>query len=144
MKQSNDDSTAKKIALALHARENTSRAFGIKLEDAGEGWARASMTVQSDMLNGHGIGHGGIIFALADTAFAWACNSRNVKTVAQQASISFLSAAQKGEQLTAEAREECVSGRCGVYSVRVAAEDGRTIAIFQGLSRSIGGAVVVE
>ena len=86
------------------------------------------------MLNGHGIAHGGMIFALADTAFAYACNSRNVTTVAAQASIVFLDAAREGEMLVAEAREAALAGRSGVYNVSVRGEDGRAIAEFQGLS----------
>jgi acyl-CoA thioesterase len=83
-----------------------------------------------------------MIFALADTAFAYACNSRNVRTVAAQASIVFLDAAREGELLVAEAQEEALAGRSGVYNVKVTGEDGRTIATFQGLSRAIGGAVI--
>lgn len=132
------------IAQALHAREKTSVAWGLKLLDAGEGWARCSMVVRDDMLNGLNTAHGGMIFSLADTAFAWACSARNVATFAQQASISFLSAAQVGENLTAEAREMGAAGRTGVYSVCVTGEDGRVVAVFQGLSRTAGGAVIDE
>lgn len=132
----------KAVAEAMHQTEGTSKAWDLKLEDAGEGWARASMILREDMMNGHGVAHGGMIFALADTAFAWACNSRNVKTVAHHASITFLSAGQKGERLVAEAQEETIAGRSGVYSVKVTGEDGRPVAIFQGLSRSIGGSVI--
>ena len=83
-----------------------------------------------------------MVFALADTAFAYACNSRNLRTVAAQASIVFLDSAREGELLTAEAREEALAGRSGVYNATVRGEDGRTIATFQGLSRSIGGALI--
>jgi acyl-CoA thioesterase len=138
------DALGKKIALRLHAAEGTARAWNLKLEDAGEGWARCSLLVRDDMLNGHGLAHGGMIFALADTAFAWACNSRNAKTVAQGASISFLSPAKPGDRLTAEARESALEGRSGVYDVRVTDEGGRIVAIFQGLSRAVGGAVIEE
>lgn len=138
------DTLAKRIAEALHRREGTAKAWDLVLEGADEGWARCSMVVREDMLNGHGMAHGGMIFALADTAFAWACNSRNVKTFAQHASISFLSPAKAGEKLTAEAREETLEGRTGVYAVRVTGEDGRVVAIFQGLSRTAGGAVIEE
>ncbi len=136
------DEFGKTIADVMHAREGTSKAWDIKLEDAGEGWATASMTLRDDMLNGHGAAHGGVIFALADTAFAWACNSRNLKTVAQHASITFLSPAQSGERLVAKAKEETLVGRSGVYSVKVTGEDDRPVAVFQGLSRSIGGSVI--
>lgn len=130
------------VAKALRAKEASSDFLGLTLDGAGEGWARCSMVVRADMLNGHGTAHGGMIFALADTAFAWACNSRNVKTFAQHASISFLSPGRAGEKLTAEAREESAEGRTGVYTVRVTGEDGRVVAVFQGLSRTAGGAVV--
>ena len=136
------DENARRIAEAMHAAEKTSAVWGLELVDAGEGWARASMTIREDMLNGHGVAHGGVIFSLADTAFAWACNSDNVATFAQQASISFLSKAQLGETLTAEAREDAAIGRTGVYTVRVTADDGRMVAVFQGLSRTAGGKVI--
>ncbi len=134
----------RRIAHEMHGREGTAKAWRLQLEDAGEGWACCSMTVREDMLNGHGTAHGGMIFALADTAFAWACNSRNVKTFAQHASISFLSPALPGERLTAEAREDASEGRSGVYTARVTGEGGRVVAIFQGLSRTAGGPVIEE
>lgn len=134
--------TADKVARAMLAREGTGPAWGIAIEEAREGYARISMSLRADMLNGHGTAHGGMIFALADTAFAYACNSRNVKSVAAQASIAFLDAAREGELLIAEAAEQVLTGRSGVYNVRVTGEDGRVVAIFQGLSRSVGGAVI--
>jgi acyl-CoA thioesterase len=100
------------------------------------------MLLRPDMANGHGIVHGGMIFSLADSAFAYACNSRNAITVAAHASISFLSPAKVGETLIAEAEERAREGRSGVYAVRVTADDGRIVAEFQGLSRQIGGAIV--
>ena len=136
--------TADKVARSMLAREGTGPAWDVRIEDAREGYARISMRLRPDMLNGHGTAHGGMIFALADTAFAYACNSRNVKTVAAQASISFLDAAREGELLTAEADEQALRGRSGVYNVRVTGEDGRTVAIFQGLSRSVGGPIIGE
>ena len=138
----NDDALGEAVAKAMHSLERTARAWDLKFEAAGAGWARASMRLSEDMLNGHGTAHGGMIFALADTAFAWACNSRNVRTFAQAASISFLSAGKPGEKLIAVAHEETASGRTGVYTVRVTGEDGRVVAIFQGLSRTAGGPVI--
>lgn len=137
-----EDDRARSIARRLHASETASQAWGLAFEDAGEGWARASMIVRDDMLNGHGTAHGAMIFALADTAFGWACNSRNVKTFAQSATIAFLSPAMAGENLTADAREDASEGRSGVYTVRVAGADGRTVAMFHGLSRTAGGAAI--
>jgi acyl-CoA thioesterase len=135
---------AAEIAATMLSQEGTGPAWGIKIEEAREGYARIRMALRPDMLNGHGIAHGGMIFALADTAFAYACNSRNVRTVAAQASIVFLDAAKDGEMLVAEARELAVTGRSGVYQVKVSGADGRAIALFQGLSRSIGGQVIEE
>jgi len=94
------------------------------------------------MLNGHGTAHGGMLFALADSAFAYACNSRNLRTVAAQASIVFLEPAREGEMLIAEARERALVARSGVYDVSVRTADGRAIAEFTGFSRSVGGEVV--
>ena len=138
----NADETADKVARTMLAAEGTGPAWGIEIEEAREGYARIRMRLRADMLNGHRIAHGGMVFALADTAFAYACNSRNLRTVAAQASIVFLDAAREGELLTAEAREEALAGRSGVYNATVRGEDGRTIATFQGLSRSIGGALI--
>ena len=136
------DALARRIADTLLSREGTGPAWGIEIEDAREGYARISMKLRDDMLNGHRIAHGGMIFALADTAFAYACNSRNESTVAQNASISFLAPANAGEVLVAEAREASRAGRSGVYQVSVRGVDGRVIAEFTGLSRTIGGVVI--
>jgi len=136
------DNLARRVAETLLQREGTGPAWGIVIEDAREGYALIRMKVRDDMLNGHRIGHGGMIFALADTAFAYACNSRNENTVAQNASISFLAPAQPGDVLIAEAREASRSGRSGVYQVSVRTPDGRVIAEFTGLSRTIGGSVI--
>jgi acyl-CoA thioesterase len=136
------DALARRVAEHMLAREGTGPHWGIVIEEAREGYSRLSMMVRADMLNGHRTVHGGMIFALADTAFAYACNSRNVSTVAQQASISFLAPAKEGAKLIAEAREEAVAGRSGVYSVTVRSAEGENIAVFQGLSRAIGGAML--
>lgn len=132
------DDLARHVAEALIAREGAASAWGLQLEEARAGYARVSMRIRDDMLNGFGSAHGGMIFALADSAFAYACNSRNVVTVAQHASISFLSPAVAGELLVAEAEEIALAGRSGSYSITVKAEDGRVVAYFQGLSRSTG------
>jgi acyl-CoA thioesterase len=130
------------IAAAMLAREGTGPAWGIDIEAADEGYARVRMTVRADMLNGHGLAHGGMIFALADSAFAYACNSRNVAAVAAQASIVFIAPAQAGDVLIAEATERAVVGRTGTYVVSVRTADGRPIAEFNGMSRTLGGAVI--
>lgn len=133
---------ARRIADTLLSREGTGPTWGIKIEDANVGYSRISMQIRDDMLNGHRIAHGGMIFALADTAFAYACNSRNVSTVAQSANIVFLSPGKSGERLTAEAKEKTLEGRTGVYDITVRGEDGRTVAEFQGISRAIRGEVI--
>ena len=97
------------------------------------------MKLRADMLNGHGSAHGGMVFALADTAFAYACNSRNMRTVGAQATMVFLDGAKEGEVLIAEAEEAALVGRSGVYNVSVKTEDGRPVAEFQGFSRTVGG-----
>ena len=138
----NADQLADKVARTMLAAEGTGPAWGIEIEEAREGYARIRMALRPDMLNGHGIAHGGMIFALADTAFAYACNSRDVRTVAAQAGIVFLDAARKGEVLIAEAREAALVGRSGVCHVAVRTNDGRAIAEFTGFSRSLGGSVL--
>jgi acyl-CoA thioesterase len=135
---------ADKVARSMLAAEGTGPAWGIEIDEASEGYARIRMRLRPDMLNGHGIGHGGMIFALADTAFAYACNSRNLRSVAAQASIVFLDQAREGETLIAEAEEQALVGRSGVTHVAVRTEDGRAIAEFTGFSRSIGGALIGE
>src|ERR1044072_9304019 len=138
----NADRFASQVASSMLAAEGTGPAWGIEIEEAREGYARVRMTLRADMLNGHGIAHGGMVFALADTAFAYACNSRNVTTVAAQASVVFLDAVREGEVLVAEATEVALAGRSGVTHVSVRTADGRAIAEFQGYSRTLGGPVV--
>jgi acyl-CoA thioesterase len=138
------DKLAADVARHMLDAEGTGPAWGVDIEEAREGYARIRMTLRADMLNGHGIAHGGMVFALADSAFAYACNGRNLKTVAAQASIVFLDAAREGDVLVAEARERAVVGRSGVYNVSVRTQDGRTIAEIQGYSRTLGGPEIGE
>jgi acyl-CoA thioesterase len=133
---------AKRVAHEMLAAEGTGPAWGIKIEEARAGYARLSMAVRADMLNGHRTVHGGIIFALADTAFAYVCNGRNERTVAAQASVVFLGSASVGEVLVAQAEETASAGRGGVTRATVRTSKGRPIAEFTGYSRTIGGAVV--
>ena len=128
--------------MSPHTEDPACRSVGITLEDVGPGRARLRMRVTEDMVNLHGVAHGGYVFLLADAAFAYACNSRNVRAVAAQASVVFLASARDGETLIAEAEEAASSGRSGVYNVTVTGEDGRAVAAFQGYSRTIGGAIV--
>ena len=136
------DSLASAVAHAMLAAEGTGPGWGIAIEEAREGYARIRMVMRAEMLNGHGTAHGGMVFALADTAFAYACNGRNLRTVAAQASIVFLEPAREGDVLIAEARERTLVGRSGVYDVSVRTAQGRAIAEFTGFSRSVGGEVV--
>lgn len=133
---------ANKVAHEMLAREGTGPAWGIRIEEAREDYARISMIVRADMLNSHGIAHGGMIFALADTAFAYVCNGANHASVAAQASIVFLDKVCEGETLIAEATEVAREGRAGVTRVAVRAGDGRKVAEFTGYSRTLGGPVV--
>ena len=136
------DALARRVADTMLSREGTGPAWGLVIEEARETYARVRMQVRADMVNGHNITHGGMIFSLADSAFAYACNSRNETTVAQSATISFLAASKLGDVLVAEARELSRSGKSGVYHVAIRTADGRVIAEFTGLSRTIGGAII--
>ena len=130
---------AEKSAAAMWSTDTASQALGMRIDHIAPGTADLSMVVTAAMLNGHGIAHGGYIFTLADSAFAFACNSYNQLTVAQQNQISYLAPGKAGERLHAAAREQSRTGRSGVYDVTVTGEDGRTIALFRGLSRTIKG-----
>ncbi|WP_395622363.1 hydroxyphenylacetyl-CoA thioesterase PaaI [Sphingomonas daechungensis] len=136
------DQLANRVAHEMLAAEGTGPSWGIEIEEAREGYVRLRMTLRDDMLNGHGIAHGGMVFSLADTAFAYVCNGGNERTVAAQANIVFLDAGKAGETLIAEAEEVSRVGRSGVTRVTVRASDGRPIAEFTGYSRTIGGAIV--
>ena len=113
------DVLARRVADTMLSREGTGPAWGLVIEDAREGYARVSMRIRDDMLNGHRVLHGGLTFSLADTAFAYACNSRNEVAVAHAASISFLGMAKTGDTLIAEAVETAQAGKSGVYMVSV-------------------------
>lgn len=133
---------AEQSARALFANDHASSSLGIGIEDVRPGFARLRMKVRADMLNGHGTCHGGIVFALADSAFAVACNTHNTVTVAAAAAIDFLAPAQERDELTAEARELWRSRRSGIYEISVSNQRGETIALFRGRSHCIGGQIV--
>ena len=133
---------ASRVAHEMLAAEGTGPAWDLVIEEVRARYARISMVVRPDMLNGHGIAHGGIIFALADSAFAYVCNGANHASVAAQASIVFLDKAAEGETLVAEAEEVVREGRAGVTRVSVRTADGRAIAEFTGYSRTLGGSVI--
>jgi acyl-CoA thioesterase len=133
---------AEQVANAMWPRDNTPQLLGMQRQAVGPGFARIAMAVREDMTNGHHSCHGGIIFALADTAFAYVCNSGNQTTVAAAASIDFLSPAHIGETLIAEAHEQWQAGRSGVYDVEVRTTEGRTVALFRGKAHRLNGAVI--
>lgn len=135
---------ARRSAQAMWADDRASQAMGMALTAVGPGHATATMTVRADMANGHGIAHGGYVFALADTAFAFACNSYNTRVVAQANTITYLAPGRVGERLTATCREAHRAGRSGVYDVTVTGEDGRQVALFRGQSRQVSGAHFAE
>lgn len=130
---------AQRSADAMWATDTASQSLGMSIDHIAPGAATLSMTVRPEFLNGHGICHGGFIFTLADSAFAFACNSYNIATVAQENQITYLAPGQPGERLTATATETAVTGRSGVYDVVVTGQDGRKVAVFRGLSRQIKG-----
>jgi acyl-CoA thioesterase len=121
----------------MFERDTASKALGIELLEAGDGQATARMRVTAEMVNGHGMTHGGFVFILADTAFACACNSHGPVTVAAGADISFLAPTREGDVLTAYAQERVTKGRSGIYDVTVTC-DGDVVAEFRGRSREIG------
>ena len=133
---------ANATAEAMYARDRAAQALGIKIVRVQPGASLLTMTVRSDMVNGHHICHGGMIFSLADTAFAYACNSYNKNTVASACHIDFLAPAKEGETLEAEAVEQSASGRTGVYDITVRNNHGKTIALFRGKSYRISGEVI--
>ncbi|WP_159980412.1 hydroxyphenylacetyl-CoA thioesterase PaaI [Roseobacter cerasinus] len=130
---------ANRAAASMWSDDNASAWIGMRLVSVDEGHAELALTIEPHHCNGHGIGHGGITFALADSAFAFACNSRNQSTVAQHNMISFLAPVHKGDQLIAIATEVSLTGRSGIYDVRVTNQDGLTVAEMRGFSRAIKG-----
>ena len=129
-------------AEAMFSRDRAAQALGIRIVRVQPGASLLSMTVRSDMVNGHHICHGGMIFSLAHTAFAYACNSYNKNTVASACHIDFLAPAKEGDTLEAEAIEQSAAGRTGVYDITVRTASGKTIALFRGKSYRINGEVI--
>ncbi|MCW2782460.1 MAG: paaI [Marmoricola sp.] len=127
----------------MWAGDRASRALGMQLVEVGPGTATLRLTIRADMVNGHDIGHGGITFTLADSAFAFACNSRNRRTVAAAAEVRFRAPTRLGDVLTATATERSRDGRDGVYDVTVRVAD-TLVAEFVGRSREIGGVLFEE
>lgn len=135
---------AEKSAAAMWAQDHASKWAGMEITHMDEGTATLQLTVSQHHCNGHGICHGGVTFMLADSAFAFACNSRNQSTVAQHNVISFTAPGRLGDNLTATAREVSLTGRNGIYDVTVANQQGQTIAEFRGMSRAIKGQLFDE
>jgi len=135
---------AERVAAAMHARDTATQGVGIRIVQVSPGSAELSMLVRADMLNGHDTCHGGFIFALADSAFAYACNSYNLNTVASGCAIDFTAPARLGSVLTAKAHERQQAGRTGVYDVEVVDDQGETVALFRGKSYRIRGHLIED
>ncbi len=133
---------AERVAAAMWERDVATQGLGMRITGIGPGHAELAMTVRADMLNGHAICHGGFIFTLCDSAFAYACNSYNLNTVASGCGIDFLAPAREGDVLTAIAQERSTSGRTGVYDIEVLNQHGERIALFRGKSYRIKGHVI--
>jgi acyl-CoA thioesterase len=133
---------ARAAADAMWAEDRASRGLGMEIVAVAPGRAELAMTVTEAMVNGHDLCHGGFIFTLADSAFAFACNSRNQRTVAQHCAITFIVPGKLGDRLSARAAERSRSGRSGIYDITVTRQDGTVIAEFRGHSRTIEGAWV--
>ncbi|MFN4102796.1 MAG: hydroxyphenylacetyl-CoA thioesterase PaaI [Tepidimonas sp.] len=133
---------AEAVGAAMWSRDHATQALGMRLDAIAPGRAVLSMPVRRDMVNGHAICHGGLIFTLADSAFAYACNSYNHNTVASACHIDFLAPAREGDVLEAEAVERSLAGRTGVYDITVRVRGGRTVALFRGKSYRLSGEVI--
>ena len=148
MSNENHNMTAQALAEAdaasMLSRDNATLAMGIALAEVRPGYARMTMTVRADMLNGHQTCHGGFIFSLADSAFAFACNSYTMNTVGAGCTIDDLAPGREGDVLTADAVEQALAGKSGIYDVKVSNQEGRTIALFRGKSIRVAGEVIQE
>jgi acyl-CoA thioesterase len=133
-----------RIAAAMYARDRVAQALGIDVDETRVGYARCSMTVAEAMLNGHDLCHGGYLFLLADTAFAYACNARNDVNVALNASIAFNAPARVGDRLVAVAEERAQGNRTGTFDVTVSGLDGAVLALFRGTSYRVNARVIRE
>jgi acyl-CoA thioesterase len=130
------------VTHAMWSRDRATQGLGIQILSVKPGYALMAMPVRGDMVNGHHICHGGFLFTLADSAFAFACNSYNQNTVASACHIDFLAPAREGDVLEAEAVERSLSGRTGVYDITVRTRSGKTVALFRGKSYRIKGEVI--
>ena len=137
-----EEQLAKAGAEIMWREDQASQWLGMRVDEVRPGYARLSMAVTANMVNGHQLCHGGLIFALADSTFAFACNSHNQRAVAAGASIEFLAPAFLGDRLTAEGMEQARAGRSGVYDMKVRNQKGALIALFRGKSATIKGQLV--
>ena len=135
---------ARRSAEAMWSGDRASSWVGMEIAHVDEGTATLTLQIREDHCNGHGIGHGGVTFMLADSAFAFACNSRNASTVAQHNTISFTAPVRLGDTLTATAVEAHLKGRSGLTDVTVTNQSGEIVALFRGASRAIGGHLFEE
>jgi acyl-CoA thioesterase len=142
MPEHTPETLALACAQAMFARDAASQGLGIELLAAGPGSARLGMTVRADMIQGHGTCHGGYLFALADSAFAFACNSYDEAAVALGCNIDYVAPARRGDQLVAQASEQSRKGRTGNYDVRIENQHGELIALFHGKSYKVRGSVL--
>jgi acyl-CoA thioesterase len=133
---------AEACAWAMWAEDQASQSLGMRIERIAPGEAVLTMTVAERMVNGHGICHGGFIFTLADSAFAFACNTYDRRTVAQHCAVTFIAPSRLGEVLTAHALEVSCAGRSGIYDVTVTGDGGAVVAEFRGHSRTIKGSLL--
>jgi len=136
------DELAARVAKAMYARDRAVQDLAIEIEHVGPGNARLSMRIKREMLNGHDTCHGGYIFTLADSAFAYACNSYNHTTVAAGCAIEYVAPAREGDLLTAVAEERALAGRTGTYDITVTNQDRGTVALFRGRSYRIKGNII--
>jgi acyl-CoA thioesterase len=141
---SDPDALARAAAQAMWDMDLATRSLGMSLDAVGPGEARLSLTITAAMTNGHNSCHGGYIFTLADSAFAFACNSYNQNAVAQHCAVTFLRPAVEGDRLTATAREVARIGRGGIYDVKVTNQSGEPVAEFRGHSRTVKGTPIAE
>ncbi len=128
----NNDILAKKVVDHMLQKDLFSQWLGIKIIEIREGYSRITMTVRPEMVNGFGLTHGGIAFSLADSAFAFACNNRNILSVALDTSINFIKPVQVGDELTAEAIEMHNGKSTGLYSITITNQHNNTVALFKG------------
>jgi acyl-CoA thioesterase len=140
-RNSEQQALAELAGKTMYERDPASQALGMTLDEIRPGYARMSMRVRGDMLNGHATCHGGYIFMLADSAFAFACNSHNFNTVGAGCSIDYLAPGREGDVLVAEAVEQALAGKTGVYDIKVSNQEGRTVALFRGKSHRVSGLV---